>query len=251
MEDTGEIPCAVWYPAVGGKTRAVYDLGTFSRSGQARTDAKPDASGGPYPLVVYSHGYAGCSVSSAYLCESLAAAGFVVAAPDHSDDLKVCSLCPGYRPEPFVGLKILFSAIDLANHLSAGDYDVQDFRYRLIQIMAVIDHLLAENRDDRSPFFDLIDAGRIGAVGHSLGGFSVMVAAGARHVGIDFPIDAVVAMSGTRRNGLFLRRHGTDHDPGNAHVRKTGGRTLGKGNGASDSIPVPRRPEISHGTGRG
>ncbi|MBN2224633.1 MAG: hypothetical protein JW765_08170 [Deltaproteobacteria bacterium] len=196
LEDTGEIPCAVWYPAGGGKTRAVYDLGTFSRSGRARTDAKPNASGGPYPLVVYSHGYAGCSVSSAYLCEALAAAGFVVAAPDHSDDLKLYSLCPGCRPEPFVGLKILFSAIDLANHLSAGDYDVQDFRYRFIQIKAVIDYLLAENGDDRSPFFGLIDAGHIGAAGHSLGGFSVTVAAGARDVGIDFPIDAVVSMSG-------------------------------------------------------
>jgi dienelactone hydrolase len=190
------VPCAVWYPAAGGKTRAVYDFGRATRTGSAFSDARPDDGHGPYPLVVYSHGYSGCSIASAYLCEALAAAGFVVAAPDHSDDLKICSLRPEFQREAFVGFKILFSAIELGDRLAEGKYNLEDFRYRFSQIKATIDYLVAEGRDARSPFFGLIDATHIGAVGHSLGGFSVMVAAGARDVGIDFPIDAVVAMSG-------------------------------------------------------
>ncbi len=190
------VPCAVWYPAVGGKTRAVYDFGRATRTGGAFTDARPDTEGGPYPVVVYSHGYSGCSIASAYLCEALAAAGFVVAAPDHSDDLKVCSLSPGFQRERFIALKILISAVKLGDRLAEGKYDVDEFRYRFDQIEAAIDYLAAEGRDPRSPFFNLIDIKRIGAVGHSLGAFSVMVAAGASDVGMDFPIDAVVAMSG-------------------------------------------------------
>jgi predicted dienelactone hydrolase len=196
LGDTGGIPCAVRYPATDGETRAVYAQGKDTRTGGAFTGGAPDTRGGPYPLVIYSHGYSGCSTASAYLCEALAAAGFVVAAPDHSDDLKICSLRPGYRPELFVGFRILFSAIELGKDLAAGDYNVEDFRYRFDQIKSAIDYLLAQSHDNRSPFFGLIDAEHIGAVGHSLGGFSVMVAAGARDVGIDFPIDAVVSMSG-------------------------------------------------------
>ncbi len=194
--DSRAIPCAVWFPAAGGESRAVYDFGRNTRTGSAFTDSMPDTGDGPYPVVIYSHGYSGCSIASAYLCEALAGAGFVVAAPDHSDDLKVCSLSPGFHREPFIAFKILFSAAELGNRLAEGRYDIEDFRYRYHEIKATIDYLTAEGRDNGSIFHNLIDVSRIGAVGHSLGGFSVMVAAGARDVGIDFPIDAVVAMSG-------------------------------------------------------
>jgi predicted dienelactone hydrolase len=190
------VPCSVWYPGVGGTTRAVYDFGRATRTADAYIDAKPDTGGGPYPLIIYSHGYSGCSIASAYLCEALAAAGFVVAAPDHSDDLKVCSLSPGFQRKPFVALKILFSAVKLGDRLAQGKYDLTEFRYRFNQIEAAIDRLAAEDRDPRSPLFNLIDSTHIGAVGHSLGAFSVTVAAGAGDVGIELPIDAVVAMSG-------------------------------------------------------
>jgi predicted dienelactone hydrolase len=193
---TQPIRCAVWYPATGGAVRAVYDFGRLTRSGSAFTDARPDTAGGPYPLIIYSHGYSGCSVASAYLCEALAAAGFVVAAPDHTDDIKLCSLSPGFRRPPFLVMKLLFSAVRLGNRLASGDYDIEDFRYRFVQIKDTIDYCTAKGSDPRSPLSGLVDAGRVGAVGHSLGGFSVMAASGARDVGIDFPIDAVVSMSG-------------------------------------------------------
>jgi predicted dienelactone hydrolase len=196
------IPCAVWYPGAGGATRAVYDLGRSSRVGDSYTDARPSPGRTPYPLVIYSHGYSGCSAASAYLCESLAAEGFIVAAPDHSDDLKICSLAPGYDPKSFIGFRILFSAVRLADRLAVGNYDIEEFRYRFVQIKATIDYLLAQGRDDRSPFCGLIDGEHVGAVGHSLGGFSVMIAAGARDVGIDFGIDAVVSLSGPGGNAF-------------------------------------------------
>src|SRR5262245_9155053 len=48
--------------------------------------------GGPYPLLIYSHGGYGSRLNSNGLCSYLAAQGYMVAAPDHpgntADDLE-------------------------------------------------------------------------------------------------------------------------------------------------------------------
>jgi dienelactone hydrolase len=66
---TRTLPTEVWYPADGP-------------SGAAPTaDAPPDASHGPYPLVLFAHGYDVTPDFYAPLLERWAAAGYVVAAP--------------------------------------------------------------------------------------------------------------------------------------------------------------------------
>ena len=196
VNGTRTISCSVWYPARPGSIHIVYELDRITREGGAFTDARPDTSLGARPLVLVSHGYSGCSVASAYLCERLAAAGFVVVAPDHTDDLKACSLIPGYLKKPFSGFLILANAMDLGDSFASGDYDLEDYRYRFTEIAATIDFIKNKDKDPRSPLYSLIDEDHIGAVGHSLGGFSVMVAAGARDIGVNIPIDAVVSLSG-------------------------------------------------------
>jgi predicted dienelactone hydrolase len=90
----------VWYPAEQGSKGAVQkiDVASFlSPQLQAQVpaedrllyptsaslDAKPAKQKGGYPLVVFSHGFAGFPEQSSTLVTHLASWGFVVAAPEH------------------------------------------------------------------------------------------------------------------------------------------------------------------------
>ena len=53
--------------------------------GKALRDAAPAAQGGPYPLVIISHGYPGNRYLLSPLAENLASKGYVVASIDHTD----------------------------------------------------------------------------------------------------------------------------------------------------------------------
>lgn len=66
---TRTIPTELWYPAEGDPAAGPV------------ADATPDRSRGPYPLVLFAHGYAVTPDFYAPLLERWAAAGYVVAAP--------------------------------------------------------------------------------------------------------------------------------------------------------------------------
>ena len=53
--------------------------------GKAMRDAQADASGGPFPLLIISHGYPGNRYLLSHLAENLASKGYVVASIDHTD----------------------------------------------------------------------------------------------------------------------------------------------------------------------
>lgn len=90
----------VWYPAEKGSKGAVQkiDVASFLTPElqaqvpaedrvlyptSARADATPAPQKGGYPLVVFSHGFAGFPEQSSTLATHLASWGFVVAAPEH------------------------------------------------------------------------------------------------------------------------------------------------------------------------
>jgi len=91
----------VWYPAVvpanlparlpNGLAPGEYRVvprdpkATVLIKGRALRDAPPDASGGPYPLVIISHGYPGNRFLLSPLAENLASKGYLVASIDHTD----------------------------------------------------------------------------------------------------------------------------------------------------------------------
>ena len=90
----------VWYPAALGADEAELieytdNLGRadnpaapnvpFIFMGRAAQDAEPDLSGGPYPLVIVSHGFPGSGLMMTYLTENLASKGYVVISIDHTD----------------------------------------------------------------------------------------------------------------------------------------------------------------------
>lgn len=85
----------VWYPAklsVGQAAAGEYQ-GVITRDGvtkvslygKAVRNAAADASGGPYPLIIMSHGYPGNRFLLSHLGENLSSKGYVVVSIDHTD----------------------------------------------------------------------------------------------------------------------------------------------------------------------
>ncbi|MCU0481654.1 MAG: hypothetical protein MUE54_10650, partial [Anaerolineae bacterium] len=118
--------------------------------GHALADAQPDMSGGAYPLVVFSHGWIGSPVIYAWLVEHIASYGFVVVAPHHIEFRDEASSDMGraliVRHRPMV------AALDYAEVLTASD----------------------------GALAGMIDMEKVAVAGHSYGGWTTLVMAGAR-----------------------------------------------------------------------
>jgi predicted dienelactone hydrolase len=132
------------------------------------------AGGGAAPIIVFSHGFAGCGTQSTFLTAALAEAGYLVVAPRHADawcgqfSLSLPA-APFWRPE---------------------SWTEASYRDRRDDIVAVLDAL---HRDPA--FAGKIDWPKLGLMGHSLGGYTVLGLAGG-WPGWRIPgVKAVVALS--------------------------------------------------------
>jgi len=106
---------------------------------------------GKFPVVVFSHGFAGFNTQSTFLTSHLASWGFVVAAPEHLDrDLKAA----------------LTAALSGSTARLNSSNDVADLQETLTLMGS-------ENTATSSPFYRHLDMARIAAVGHSAGGSAV------------------------------------------------------------------------------
>ncbi|WP_421118608.1 alpha/beta hydrolase family protein [Aquihabitans daechungensis] len=125
-------------------------------------------SGGPYPLIVLSHGFGGHPDEYEQTIQDWAADGFVVAAP----------------------------AFPLTNDQNPTQEDnLLDVNNQPDDVSFVIDEVLAANEDEDSALHGLVDPDAIGAVGHSLGGATTWAAS--FHTGKgDDRIDSTVIFAG-------------------------------------------------------
>jgi len=137
----------IWYPAPKGS-------GPVSPGFRAVVDAPLDPSGGPYPVVLFSHGSCGYPAQSTFLTSRLASRGFVVVAPPH----------PGN------------TIFELATCGSSTAQAIS-FVERPADMVFVLDQILAAGQDPASPFHGAIDAGRVAMTGHSFGGLTVYLVA--------------------------------------------------------------------------
>ncbi|EOT1172884.1 alpha/beta hydrolase family protein [Cronobacter dublinensis] len=136
---------AVWYPTTQtGKTEAVGDNPVFVGTPALR-NAQP--AGGAHPLLLLSHGYGGNWRNLNWLAQRMAAQGYIVAAPDH----------PGTTSR------------------NKAQQDAWQLWQRPRDLRRVMNRLI-----DNSGIAGDVDTGRIAAIGHSLGGWTVMELAGAR-----------------------------------------------------------------------
>ncbi len=151
--NTGDRPTKVllWYPAVnptGAEENITYGAPI---SGHALQDAALDLADGPYPLVIFAHGMNGTPAEASYLTEHLASHGFVVMAMAFADNMA--------QPMEMLPLSVYIMRprdvswlIDYAETLNATEGD----------------------------FAGMILIDRVAITGHSFGGYTTLVAGGAR-----------------------------------------------------------------------
>lgn len=130
--DRRTLPVELWYPTDDASPED-------GPSKNARI-----AAGGPFPLIVHSHGLSDTNVGERYLAEHLARRGYLVAAPN----------------------------FPLSDIMAPGGPTLVDVPDQPLDLRFVIDQLLAD--PDLGP---AIDAARIGASGLSLGGLTTLLVA--------------------------------------------------------------------------
>ncbi len=145
----------VWYPAAlaaGQKPGGEYhDIARdpsikVTLYGKAVRDAAPSTAGGPFPLVIISHGYPGNRYLMSHLGENLASKGFVTVSIDHKDST-------------YDDLKAFASTL----------YN------RPFDQLFVLNEIARLGRPGSGQFLaGLVDDRRTGLVGYSMGGYGVV-----------------------------------------------------------------------------
>src|SRR5262245_53389023 len=173
----GSTNVGVWYPASGDEADLEYAKNV---KGRARRDGAADSCA-RFPLVVFSHGFSGCGTQIVYLTEELARRGYIVAAPDHKDAL--CSVTGKGSPHSIKTDESFFAPDKWSDKTHADRRD---------NLERVIDSMMESSQ---SEFRGSIAPGKIGLVGHSLGGYDVLGLAGGWDSWTDRRVGAVVALS--------------------------------------------------------
>jgi dienelactone hydrolase len=151
--DSGTRPGQYLQPKMTAAFASLYGLPQYLLSAlyAGSVTEAPPASDGPYPVIIYSHGFQVGRQDNTGRCQELASYGFVVVAVDHSDCLATV----------FPDGKVLRSKI---TGLSADLFqnDLQDVRF-------VLQSLEAMNQSHRI-FKGTMDLHRVGTMGWSYGG---------------------------------------------------------------------------------
>jgi predicted dienelactone hydrolase len=182
---------AVWYPTAAQPKSHHYGGPTF---GNVAVDAAPSAKGGPYPFLVFSHGYGGSGLSAVFFTEALASRGWIAACPDHHDRDSAVRIRTGQK-KYFNRREFLQHAREIS---AAGPGDRGKYLYRLDEMRLVIDGVLASG-----PFGKRIDRDRIAVGGHSLGGFTALGLSGTIKERHDPRIKAILLFSTGAGSYLF------------------------------------------------
>ncbi|NUN50753.1 MAG: dienelactone hydrolase family protein [Candidatus Brocadiae bacterium] len=185
---------AVWYPTdaapkphtYGGPTRGIVAI-----------DAAPREKDGPWPMLVFSHGYGGGGIGHAYLAEPLAARGWIVAAPDHNDRHSAVRIRVG-QVEDFDRIGLLKHAKEISE---SEPEDREAFLYRVDELEAALTGMFASGK-----FGKRIDPEKVAVGGHSFGGFTALGVCGALPGRRDARVKAVLIHSSGAAGYLYRDR---------------------------------------------
>jgi hypothetical protein len=142
---------------------------------------------------VWSHGYTGTALGHAHLGEYLAARGYVFAACDHNDSVTPMRITGPVEIEDMPATRR-----QAITDLLEGEFDHDEYGYRPMELALTIENLLLENDPEQmgqTPMTGMIDPDRIGAGGHSMGGYTVLTRIGCLPFATDERIKAAVLQS--------------------------------------------------------
>ena len=146
----------LWYPAfpgaVGSKKQRAFLRDAENEVdliGQSTLWAAPVINGGPFPLVIVSHGYPGNRMLMSHLAENIASKGYVVASIDHTDST--------YRTQAAFGSTL---------------------RNRSLDHIFVLNEMERMNGDSASFLEGLVDTSNTALIGYSMGGYGSLITAG-------------------------------------------------------------------------
>lgn len=174
----------VWYPAklaAGQAPAGQYKVlprdgkTEVTLYGRAVRDAQPDASTGPYPLLIISHGYPGNRFLLSHLGENLASKGYVVASIDHTDST--------YDNQTAFGSTLLNRPLD--------------------QLFVLNEMARLGASDPSGTLKGMVNADNTGLIGYSMGGYGVV-----NTIGGGFTAASVGFSWGTPNGALAVRQAG-------------------------------------------
>lgn len=158
------LPVRVWYPAAPGSGAgpAHYAVaGIVELLPEHALDGPPVAEGGPFPVVVYSHGSGGDNLLAYPYAELFASHGWVLVSANHVGNTAIDGLRDTTAPYTRTMLN------------------------RPLDIRATLDWL--ESGLSGDPLEGVADTSRVFLFGHSFGGYTTLAAAGA-----DVDVDALL-----------------------------------------------------------
>lgn len=194
---------AVWYPSQSSPSEFDYKLGPSSIKTMCAIDGRPQA--GSFPIIFYSHGATGTGTSSFFICEQLAKAGYIVAAPDFPDEVAAARIQQTIDFNSEMSLKTYRYIYWLRNYaLNKSAREGRElYSSRPQQLRRTIQVMLDADRDSSSPFFEHIDETRVGLVGHSFGAWTSTLAGGAGSEKAVANLKAIVALSGPVNSKVY------------------------------------------------
>ncbi len=150
-----QLAVELWYPAaaaergrdVAAESRDRYRVvAGFAKSSQ-RAVRDAEAAGGKYPLILFSHGFAGHRRQSTFFTTHLASHGYLVAAVDHAGN----------------------TVVDVMSGAASGNFAAA-MAARPVDLGFLIESLLGAD----SVVADAIADDRLGVSGHSFGGWTAL-----------------------------------------------------------------------------
>ena len=174
----------VWYPAklaAGQAPAGQYKVlprdgkTEVTLNGRAVRDAQPDASTGPYPLLIISHGYPGNRFLMSHLGENLASKGYFVVSIDHTDST--------YDNQTAFGSTLLNRPLD--------------------QLFVLNEMARLGANDPAGTLKGMVNADNTGLIGYSMGGYGVV-----NTIGGGFTAASVGFSWGTPNGALAVRQAG-------------------------------------------